>query len=115
MDLHRSARARPPAAHLDDYGQGAEKEEEAHEREADAFAAEFLMPEEVFRREWAESYGLPLVERVIKVKRIFRVSYRTVLHRLAASYRGWAPSIWVHFHDDYKRVTGQSLSKTDEP
>ena len=101
--------------HLDDYGQDAEEEDDAHEREADAFAAEFLMPDAVFRREWAETYGLPLVARVIKVKRIFRVSYRTVLYRLAPDYRGWAPNIWVHFRTDYKCATGQSLSKTDEP
>jgi Zn-dependent peptidase ImmA (M78 family)/DNA-binding XRE family transcriptional regulator len=101
--------------HLDDYGKDAAEEDDAHEREADAFAAEFLMPDAVFRREWAETYGLPLVARVIKVKRIFRVSYRTVLYRLAPDYRGWAPNIWVHFRTDYKRATGQSLSKTDEP
>lgn len=101
--------------HLDDYGQEAEEEDDVHEREAEAFAAEFLMPDAVFRREWAETYGLPLVARVIKVKRIFRVSYRTVLYRLAPTYRGWAPNIWVHFRTDYKRATGQSLSKTDEP
>jgi Zn-dependent peptidase ImmA (M78 family)/transcriptional regulator with XRE-family HTH domain len=101
--------------HLDDYGMDAEEEDDAHEREADAFAAELLMPDAVFRREWAETYGLPLVARVIKVKRIFRVSYRTVLYRLAPTYSGWAPNIWVHFRTDYKRGTGQSLSKTDEP
>jgi hypothetical protein len=66
------------------------------------------------RREWEEAYGLPLVDRVIKVKRIFRVSYRTVLHRLAPTYAGWG-NIWVRFQSDYKRATGQSLSKSDEP
>jgi Zn-dependent peptidase ImmA (M78 family)/predicted HTH domain antitoxin len=101
--------------HLDDYGKDAEQEHDAHQREADAFAAEFLMPDEVFRREWAGTYGLPLVARVIKVKRIFRVSYRTILYRLAPDYRGGAPNIWVQFHTDYKHATGQSLSKTDEP
>jgi Zn-dependent peptidase ImmA (M78 family)/transcriptional regulator with XRE-family HTH domain len=101
--------------HLDDYGQDAEEEDDAHEREADAFASEFLMPDAVFRREWAETYGLPLVARVIKVKRIFRVSYRTVLYRLAPTYSGWATNIWVHFRTDYERATGRSLSKTDEP
>jgi Zn-dependent peptidase ImmA (M78 family)/transcriptional regulator with XRE-family HTH domain len=101
--------------HLDDYGKDAEEEEDAQEREADAFAAELLMPDAVFRREWADTYGLPLIDRVIKVKRIFRVSYRTVLYRLAPDYRGWAPNIWAHFYSDYKRARGQWLSKTDEP
>lgn len=101
--------------HLGDYGQAVEEEDDVHEREADAFAAELLMPDAVFRREWNETYGLSLVARVIKVKRIFRVSYRTVLYRLAPTYKGWAPNIWVQFRTDYKRATGQSLSKTDEP
>jgi Zn-dependent peptidase ImmA (M78 family)/transcriptional regulator with XRE-family HTH domain len=101
--------------HQGDYGQDGEEEDDAQEREADAFAAEFLMPDGVFRREWAETHGLPLVARVIKVKRIFRVSYRTVLYRLAPDYRGWAPNIWVHFRTDYKHATGLSLSKADEP
>lgn len=100
--------------HLDDYGQEQEEEVAEHELEADAFAAEFLMPDAVFRREWDETYGLPLVARVIKVKRIFHVSYRTVLHRLAPTYDGWG-NIWVRFNSDYKRLTGQSLSKSDEP
>ncbi len=101
--------------HLDDYGQDVEEEDDAHEREADAFAAEFLMPDPVFKREWDETHGLPLVDRVIKVKRIFRVSYRTVLFRLAPTYRGWAQNIWVQFRVDYKNATGRSLSKADEP
>jgi transcriptional regulator with XRE-family HTH domain len=99
--------------HLDDYDD-AEAEDPEHERDADAFAAEFLMPDAVFRREWADTYGLPLVDRVIKVKRIFRVSYRTVLSRLAPAYKGWG-NIWIRFQTDYKRVSGQSLAKTDEP
>jgi Zn-dependent peptidase ImmA (M78 family)/transcriptional regulator with XRE-family HTH domain len=101
--------------HLDDYGQAREDEEPEHEREADAFAAEFLMPDAVFWREWRESFGLSLVSRVIKVKRIFRVSYRSVLFRLAPTYSGWAPNIWVHFRSEYKRETGQALVGNDEP
>lgn len=31
--------------HFEDYGQGIKEEDKAHEREADAFAAEFLMPD----------------------------------------------------------------------
>lgn len=101
--------------HQGDFGQDTEEEDEVLESEANAFAAEFLMPDGVFRREWAEARGLPLVARVIKVKRIFRVSYRTVLYRLAPTYQGWADNIWVQFRFDYMQQTGQSLSKTEEP
>lgn len=100
--------------HLGDYEREQESEAPDHEREADAFASEFLMPDAAFRREWAEAYGLPFVARVIKVKRIFRVSYRTVLHRQERSYDGWG-NIWVRFQTDYKALTQQALSRRDEP
>ena len=100
--------------HLDAYETEKDEEDIAHEREADGFAAEFLMPDGVFWREWRETYGLAFVDRVIKVKRIFRVSYRTVLHRLAPTYEGWG-NVWARFHADYKRATGRSLSGSDEP
>ena len=52
------------------------------EREADAFASEFLMPDATFEAAWVQTDGHPLLLRVLKVKRIFRVSYKTVLYRL---------------------------------
>jgi len=100
--------------HLDDFNAEATDEDEEHEREADAFAAEFLMPDEVFWREWDDTYGLGLVARVLKVKRIFRVSYMTVLSRLAPRYKGWG-NIWSRFRYEYKKIHGRSLSKEYEP
>lgn len=100
--------------HLDSYGGSEEGEDELQEREADAFAAAFLMPNDVFWREWKKTYGLPFVERVLKVKRIFRVSYRTVLHRLAPTYSG-PGNIWVAFNIAHKRARGAHLVKHYEP
>lgn len=100
--------------HLEDFGKDLEEEDPDHEREANDFAAEFLMPGEVFWREWNDAYGLPLLERVIKVKRIFRVSYRTVLHRIAPTYEGWG-NIWARFQADYKRRYGRTLAWSEEP
>ena len=57
------------------------------EREADAFASEFLMTERAFDAEWDATRGHSLLLRVLKIKRIFRVSYKTVLHRLVESGR----------------------------
>ncbi len=67
--------------HLGSYEVADAREREREEEEADAFASHFLMPEALFRREWDAAAGLDLVNRVLKVKRIFRVSYRTVLYR----------------------------------
>ncbi len=100
--------------HLSDYDVAHTDEEKEHESEANAFAAAFLMPDESFQKEWDETYGLALVDRVLKVKRIFRVSYRTVLHRLASRYRG-PGNIWARFQMDYKRRHGRTLLRDDEP
>ena len=100
--------------HLNDYDVAHTDEEKTHEEEANAFAAAFLMPEVSFRKEWNETYGLAFVDRVLKVKRIFRVSYRTVLHRLAPEYRG-PGNIWACFQMEYKRRSGRTLLRDDEP
>lgn len=100
--------------HLSDFDVIHSDEAKEHEQEANAFAAPFLMPEVSFRKEWDETYGLAFVDRVLKVKRIFRVSYRTVLHRLAAGYRG-PGNIWARFQADFRRRYGRSLLRDDEP
>jgi len=41
------------------------------------------MPEETFLSEWDNTYGLSFVDRVMKTKRIFQVSYKSVLYRLS--------------------------------
>lgn len=83
-----------------------------HEKEADLFAAHFLMPDEAFHREWDQARGLGLYERVLKVKRIFRVSYKTVLYRL---YQEGRTDIWARFTIDTKHRLGKTLPKVEEP
>ena len=84
------------------------------EREADAFASEFLMPESAFRSEWDETRGHPLLVRVLKVKRIFRVSYKTVLYRLVESGRETS-DVWRAFQGQHRGYFGKTLRKADEP
>lgn len=100
--------------HLSDYDVNHTSEEKKHEEEANAFAAAFLMPDTSFQKEWGETYGLAFVDRVMKLKRIFHVSYRTVLHRLAGDYRG-SGNIWARFQMDFKRRHGRTLLRDDEP
>ncbi len=99
--------------HLEDYDVAEREEERQQEKEANVFASHFLMPEEVFAKEWAETYGMAFVDRVLKVKRIFRVSYRTVLYRLSEALPG--PGLWKRFQHDYLQRTGKTLLKDDEP
>ncbi len=81
------------------------------ENEADLFAAHFLMPENLFDKEWMYAEGMDLFHRIMKVKRIFRVSYKTVLYRLAQEN----PRIWQIFYADFKRQFGYSLHPYSEP
>ena len=84
------------------------------EREADAFASHFLMPEAAFAKEWEETRGHRLLVRVLKVKRIFRVSYKTVLYRLVES-GGETSQVWRAFQGQHRGHFGKTLRKTDEP
>jgi len=105
--------------HLGAYDVDQDAENPEEEKEADSFAAEFLMPDAAFNHEWFDSMGLSLVDRVIKVKRIFRVSYKTVLYRLEQIFRtkpGWQKgSAFLRFQVEYKRRYGHGLCKTEEP
>lgn len=100
--------------HLAAYDVEQSDEDEIQEAEANQFASHFLMPDDVFWREWKEARGLPLVQRVLKVKRIFRVSYRTVLYRLSENHT-YGSSIWQQFQIAFKAAHGRSLLKSDEP
>lgn len=100
--------------HLSSYDVTQEAEDKAQEQEADHFAAHFLMPDDGFLKEWNEASGLHWVERVFKVKRIFRVSYKTVLHRLLAL--GLVDdSIWGKFNVAYQKRYNRPLTYKEEP
>ncbi|MFM7008922.1 MAG: ImmA/IrrE family metallo-endopeptidase, partial [Betaproteobacteria bacterium] len=103
--------------HLQAYQVDEELEDKDQERDADAFASHFLMPEAVFRREWNDTVGMPLFDRVLKVKRVFRVSWRTVLYRLSEeiSDLNQRKGLWIHFSNAYKKINSKVLLKMDEP
>jgi Zn-dependent peptidase ImmA (M78 family) len=100
--------------HFDAYDVDKAEEDEQQEIEANLFAGQFLMPDALFDQEWEEARGLGLVERVFKVKRIFRVSWKSVVYRIAS--RSDDPGkVWSHFYATYKRQTGRPLRGVDEP
>lgn len=100
--------------HASSYDRSLDSEDPDQEREADRFASYFLMPEPVFDEEWQETSGLALLDRVLKIKRIFRVSYKTVLHRLTETKRV-PKEAWKIFQVQHKRRFGKGLTKVDEP
>jgi Zn-dependent peptidase ImmA (M78 family)/DNA-binding XRE family transcriptional regulator len=102
--------------HLNAYDVSQEEEDKIQEVEADEFASHFLMPEAVFRKEWEETAGLLLMDRVLKVKRVFRVSWRTVLYRVAQMMpEDQRFLVWQRFNHEYKLKKRRSLLKHDEP
>jgi Zn-dependent peptidase ImmA (M78 family) len=88
-------------------------EDPDEESEADQFASHFLMPHDVFVREWEETWGHALLDRVLKVKRMFRVSYKTVLYRLSEKPT-YGADIWKQFQIACKERLGRTLKRTDE-
>lgn len=103
--------------HLQAYAVDQEWEDPDEERDADAFASHFLMPDVAFRREWEDAVGLPLFDRVLKVKRVFRVSWRTVLYRLSEGLpdQNQRKRLWIQFAKSYQQRNSKVLVKMVEP
>jgi len=100
--------------HLSDYDGKVTVEDKAQEKDADEFAGYFLMPEKGFNDEWDETAGLSFVNRVMKIKSIFKVSYKVVLYRLKE--KGIVnDSIWRHFPILYEAKYHKKLAFKEEP
>lgn len=98
--------------HFNDFDLEKIEEDPTEEDEANTFASYFQMPVDAFESEWRETRGLDFVNRVLKVKRIFQVSYKTVLYRLSEKY---GKRVWVQFQFAYKSRSGKTLSMKEEP
>lgn len=101
--------------HLDAFDVTLTKENKKEESEADLFSGHFLMPNEGFRKEWNDAAGLHWVDRVFKVKRIFRVSYKTVLFRLIELGIVNRNEIWRQFQLAYQSKFHRTLPFKEEP
>lgn len=102
--------------HLGAYNVEQTQEDQTQEKEADEFAGYFLMPEETFKAEFDQAAGLSWYDRIFKLKRIFRVSYRTVLYRIASDLPAKdRPQVWQRFSTEYARRHGRILEVTAEP
>lgn len=100
--------------HPESFNAGETKEDEEQEWQANLFAGHFLMPDEGFFDEWNEVAGLHWVDRVLKVKSIYQISYKTVLYRLI-EHDIADDSIWRKFNIAYTKKYGRKLSFKDEP
>jgi len=100
--------------HQTAYDSSVEVENDQEELEANLFASHFLVPEKAFIKAWEGYYGMPLVDRVLRVKRIFNVSYKTILYRVN-ELMGKEQNIWKRFYYRYKMQYGKSLTNHQEP
>ena len=100
--------------HPDAYDIAKVAENDEEEGEANYFAGHFLMPNKGFRKEWNEAAGLHFVDRVFKVKSIFRVSYKAILSRLLEE-EVVDSSIWRKFNIAYQERFDRKLPFKEEP
>jgi Zn-dependent peptidase ImmA (M78 family)/DNA-binding XRE family transcriptional regulator len=100
--------------HLNSYNASIYEENEEEEKEANEFASYFLMPKDVFEDEWNKNTNLSFVDKVLKIKAIFRVSYQVILYRLKEYFPD--ENLWQIFYSQYKyKNNGKGLKRTDEP
>ena len=100
--------------HKDSFDPQLFEEEENEEKEANIFASFFLMPNEGFKQELDNVSGLHWVDQVLHLKRIYKVSYLTVLRRLIDL--GYVDeNIYREFAIQYKRLYDTDLKNHFEP
>ncbi len=93
------------------------EENETEEKQADMFAAELLMPQKAFEKQWDAHCGISWVDAVLQIKQYFGVSYKTVLYRLnsliGSRYRpGY---LYTEFSKLYCQKYGHDLKNHYEP
>ena len=91
------------------------KESDNEELDANIFASHFLMPQKTFKKKLDESYGLGYVDRILHIKRVFRVSYLTVLRRIADMKISEVGTLITKFSVMYKKQYGGNLANHKEP
>ena len=72
--------------HKDSYVATREEETDNEEDEANAFAGCFLVPDEGLRAAWEDLRGLHWIDAVLRVKKEYKVSCKTILYRLKDIY-----------------------------
>ncbi len=91
-------------------------QDDKEEKEADIFASYFLMPDELFRKFFSEYKHLHWFDMIIALKRIFRVSYKTVIYRIIEKNLVRNDfNLWIHFPMEYNKRTGRTLKNHTEP
>ena len=105
--------------HTHDDAEQTKEAKKKNEAQANAFAAGMLIPQEEFNAAWDASGGNLWFDRILSVKRIFTVSYQTVIHCLEERYRvetgkATVPPYRTWFRENYVKRFGRTLPTTEE-
>lgn len=99
--------------HRDAFQVDLEEEVPTEEREANEFAGHLLMPDGAFSARWNESGDMSLIERILKIKRLFLVSWKTVAFRLCEHHHQKTADIWKACYTGFQRM-GLRVGSRDE-
>ena len=105
--------------HQDGDAGDAPETKKRREKEANAFAAGMLIPTAEFNSAWDNTEGRLWFDRILAVKRIFTVSYLTVIYCLEERYRATSgkktvPPYRNWFKENYVRRFGRTLPAHEE-
>ena len=105
--------------HQDGDADDASEAKKRREKEANAFAAGMLIPTAEFNSAWDNTEGRLWFDRILAVKRIFTVSYLTVIYCLEERYRATSgkktvPPYRNWFKENYVRRFGRTLPAHEE-
>ncbi len=93
-----------------------EIENAQQEAEADTFAGNLLLPDEALKSTWTAHEGLHWVHAVLRVKKIFKVSYMTVLYRLKQVFPDLqSRNLLMEFRVIYNRLYHHDFKDHYEP
>jgi len=102
--------------HAGSYGIEADGEDQEEERQANEFAGAFLVPGASLRKEWDAARGEPWIERILHIKKYFKVSYQTIIYRLQQMDDAMKDrNLRMEFAVGYKKMTGHDLRDQYEP
>ena len=102
--------------HLNSYISDETEEIDKQENETNEFAGQFLLPDEGLKHEWNESRGLHWVDAVLRIKKIYKVSYQVVLLRLSQINKGLDSSdLRIKFAIQYNEKYNHNLKDHYEP
>ena len=105
--------------HQDEDAEDSPEAKKRREKEANAFAAGMLVPTAEFNSAWDSTEGRLWFDRILAVKRIFSVSYLTVIYCLEERYRATSgkktvPPYRNWFKENYLRRFGRTLPAHEE-